>query len=532
MARYTKIRRPISTISGDESAIDGSELLNMYASASVDPTRTTVPFILKPTAGLSGGFNVSHGDSSATQSSELRMIAAVDSPYYGDHLFVMSERKMTIFSAYAYSTDTATKYYEVATPANFRAPADKPIRWATDGRRIVLISASEVWAFDRKVANSNAALSNPSSGPSPWVTVTAPQGDDDSDTTRTEDWVDVIWADGYFVLANQGGQIWNSELNSLTFDQLDFALADTKWDGIVAMAFFGAHIYVFGTASIERWYNAGLTTFAFARDASYSWDVGIWKRETLQVTESGIFFIGSDLVVYHLTPVETAPGTNIVEEEIKAAVRLDSTENGVGLSFSHTEEGHRFYGIRTGIKKSGSTDQVRKYWVYDLKMGAWHIRDCGEAWIIATAVWKDEVFAITGNSDSKNRVRRMSRDEVKSIAAVATNDLRQMTLPVVYLDLHKMKMYSFDIDVEYDGTETLKIGLSWSDDNRKTYKGYISTEANPTRQITYDKDKRVRFNQLGSISWKGRSIRLDFGRTAATRFGVLGCYGVVDALRQ
>ena len=513
------VRRPVASVSGSQTGADGSELINMYPSMAIRPEDAAVPFMLRQTSGLSSGFTVDHGSNTATQTADIRLLAAVWSPFYGNHLFAFSEKKVTIYSDYDHDADTATEFYSVDTPSNFRLSANEPARWATDGRRIVIISADEVWAFDRKIANSNEALSNPASGPTPWVTITAPTGDDSDDKTRTEDWVDIVWIDGFFIIANIGGQMWNSGLGTLTFEQLQFARADKKPDGIAALAAFRSQLYVMGTQSIERWYNSGVGEgFSLSRDLSFTAEVGLWHRKTMQVNEDGIYFVGSDLTVYWFDGgLPRRMGNDVVEEEVRKAALREDSESGVGMSFVYTEEGHKYYGMRMCF----IDDNIRRYWTYDLRTGTWHKRDCGTSWLLHIAHYRNINFVVTEGT-SENKVRRLSRDDLYSIDQPTVRDHREFTMPVIYAEQQRMRVRNFQVDIDYDGDETLTIKLFWSDDNKITFKG------GDDRAITFTKGNRVRWNSLGQVTADGRHYKLDFGRSTAKRFGVLGCYATVN----
>jgi hypothetical protein len=75
--------------------------------------------------------------------------------------------------------------------------------------------------------------------------------------------VTVGYLDGYFVYNEPNSQkVWVTQLlDGTSVDPLDFASAEGSPDGLVAINVDHREAWLFGTDSIEVWYNAGRLTF-------------------------------------------------------------------------------------------------------------------------------------------------------------------------------------------------------------------------------------------------------------------------------
>jgi hypothetical protein len=79
--------------------------------------------------------------------------------------------------------------------------------------------------------------------------------------------VTVDYLDGFFVFNEPNSQkIWvTSLLNGLSVDPLDFASAEGSPDGVVGVVADHRELWVFGTNSVEVWYNSGGADFPLSR---------------------------------------------------------------------------------------------------------------------------------------------------------------------------------------------------------------------------------------------------------------------------
>ena len=222
-------------------------------------------------------------------------MVAFDSPVYGKRLLgVSSEYQFfQIIDDGAESYDLPGNYNPYAVNQNLHVVdanrienytevfADRstgPVRLATDGRRVVFVHDNNVRMFDCDVND--------------FITIQSPTPTDQSANLPDEEWVDVVWIDGYFVYRNHGA-------GSCFIPGL-IQVCSTNWTlpqpgkarPYRGLHSFGRRMYVFGSESVEQWFNAGRQFFAFARDNSYVLEIGAASRDTIQNNEAGIFFVG------------------------------------------------------------------------------------------------------------------------------------------------------------------------------------------------------------------------------------------------
>ena len=475
--------RPVTTVSGLQDGSDGARLLNFYATAAINPRSSKVPILLQSAPGFSEGVTVAGAD-------KPKNILTANSPIWGDHVFVLTDSMVYVYS----DLDAGTIYYEFATPLDLNISDDQPLRWTTDGRYVMMVTDREVYAFDRKIIKANV---DDVDATNVWRDIVAPVGDDDSDDTTTENWVDIVWIDGYFILGNQGGQIFHSNLRSLQFDELDFARADSKPDGIVALAAHKRLLYVFGSETIEMWYNAGLADFAFARDNSFTKQLGIYVRESLAQDERAVYFLGSDLSFYQMAGGTMSRMSNEIVDRLTTDVVRGSYPNHKFPAFTYTEYAHKFYCINLDMNEPDSS-----YWVYDLETGAWHERSgdpLRNAWILDSTRFKGKNYVLTaGNSN----VRELSVKHYRGLVEETIE--REVVLPVIDADHNRVRHHNISFDPTYKGgdDDVISMLLEWSDDNKRTWKG----EGRGFRD--WDPDNRMRWNTLGVVQFSGRNYRL------------------------
>ena len=495
---YQQIRRPVGTVSGIQDGSDGSRLLEMFSSAAIIPQESTVPIILRGSPGYSASFSPNPG-------TNLKALFNIDSAIYGNHTFVFTDTHLYVLSEPTPGSNfvAGNIIFSVAFPDSYALSIqpDKPLRWASDGRYIVFITDSEVYAIDRERIAEH--ISGDTDNPV-FPAVTAPIPTDHSDATSTEAWVDVVYADGYFVLAANGGELFSSELASIQFDQLAFARADVSPDGIVGMAFFKNQLWVFGTHSVERWQNKGLTDFPFLRDRSFAIDVGCYSKESILVNEISVHFLGNDLIYYALPGAAPQGISNdTVSTLIRRSVQNDSAHT--FLSYAYTEEGHKFICIHMG-------DADYNYWVYDWSTGQWHERNATHTrYIVHAARVRDRTFVITAGEDG---IRELSVENPDNLVGQD----RYITMPIMQINQMRFRHYSLQFDIHYEGDpdDVVTLELNWSDDNKLTWKG-------ESRVKTLQRGVRTKFNNLGQVDSQGRHYRLKISG-ANGEIAVFGAY--------
>lgn len=178
----------------------------------------------------------------------------------------------------------------------------------------------------------------------------------------------VGFLDGYFVFTEpESPRIWVTSLfDGTTIDPLDFASAEGSPDNIVAMAIDHREVWLFGTDSVEVFYNAGTADSPLSRIQGAFIEVGCAARGSVAKVDNSLFWIGIDKrgqgIVYRASGYSAARvSTHSIEHIISGLQNLSEA-----VAFSYQQEGHSFYFITF----PGCGISI----VYDASTNAWHER--------------------------------------------------------------------------------------------------------------------------------------------------------------
>lgn len=180
--------------------------------------------------------------------------------------------------------------------------------------------------------------------------------------------VTVGYLDGYFVFNQPGTQtVWiTSLLEGTSIDPLDFASAEGSPDGLVALIVDHRELWLFGTDSVEVWYNSGDADFPLTRIQGAFNEIGCIAPYSIAKLDNGIFWLGADArgrgIVYRANGYT---GQRVSTHAIEYAIQQYSDLEDA-VAFTYQQEGHAFYVLT--FPTSGKT------WVFDVSTGAWHER--------------------------------------------------------------------------------------------------------------------------------------------------------------
>ena len=525
------------SIEGRQVEADGSRLLNFYAVQLAAPEESKVPVMIYSSPGQRR-FLKTNGTNSAVAlntSAGVHALLEINSVVYGHWLFGISHQNIffgirvdednggsyqidgdynpfkTVSPDSVYAFPTANTWQYTPEGADI-VPADKPIKLVTDGRRIMWVSPNEVYSFDLKRLSDGES--------SPFETIQAPVPADLStlEDLDDQDWVDCLWIDGYFLLAAKSGQFFHSNLDSTQFDQLDFAEAGSNPDNIVGIEHINRRVYIFGTESVEAWYNAGHADFAFARDNSQTLNVGCANRATIAKNQFAIVFLGNDLSVYSL--IGGRPN-RISTETVELAIARSDQDQARG--FTYTEEGHRFYSLTL----VNAEDGTKANWTYDFVTGVWHERDQTD--ILCHIRWNKHQNIVGREGAEHIFDLRLDWGVIEADSANATDNViqRESIAPLLFANQQRVNMTSFQIEVPLrsGGQPTDSILVEWSDDGKRTWKGGTAQDGTTSLAHKLDDGPRFRRNRLGQFRI-GRHMRLT--TSARRRVDVLGAYVETD----
>ena len=232
----------------------------------------------------------------------------------------------------------------------------------------------------------------------------------------------VGYLDGYFVFNEPDSQkFWvTSLLDGTSVDPLDFASAEGYPDNVIALIVDHREVFLFGTTSVEVWYDAGTPDFPLARIQGAFMEVGCEAAYSVAKLDNSVFWLGSDArgrgIIYRAngyTPARIS--TNAVEYAIQNYGNITDA-----IGYTYQQDGHPFYVL---IFPSAEAT-----WVYDVSTQLWHER----------AGFENGQFA-----------------RHRSNCQTSFND------EIVIGDYEDGRVYAFDLDVYADDTQIQKWLRTW-----------------------------------------------------------------------
>lgn len=292
----------------------------------------------------------------------------------------------------------------------------------------------------------------------------------------------VTYQDGYFIFNRAGtGQFFISLLFSTDFNALDFATAMGAPDDTVAVQSSHRELWVFGTKTIEVWYNSGNPDFPFERMQGTFATKGLGAKHSVALMDNSILWLGDDGIVYRANGyVPQRISTFSVEWAIAHGRRDDA------FAYVYGESGHTFYVLT--FPEQGQT------WVYDAATRLWHERSHYE-WgrhhsnCHATCYGKELV------GDFQNgMIYQMDNYAYKDW----TDPIRRVAIsPPITNRRKRAFMRAMEIHMEAGANigENPQARLQWSNDGGQTWsEGHWSPLGKLGQYLA-----RVRWNRLGSF---------------------------------
>jgi hypothetical protein len=178
----------------------------------------------------------------------------------------------------------------------------------------------------------------------------------------------VSFLDGYFVFIEPNSQsVWVTALNDPTsIDPLDFASAEGDPDNLVSSIVNQSQVWLFGTNSVEVWYNSGNADFPLQRIQGAFNEIGCAATFSVAKMDNGLFWLGQDArgtgMVYRANGYTGQRiSTHAVEWQIQ---QYDTISD--ATAYTYQQDGHSFYVLN--FPTANTT------WVYDAATQAWHER--------------------------------------------------------------------------------------------------------------------------------------------------------------
>jgi len=234
--------------------------------------------------------------------------------------------------------------------------------------------------------------------------------------------VTVGYLNGYFVFNEPNSQrIWiTALLDGTSIDPLDFASAEGSPDGLVSLLISHREAWLFGTNSVEVWYDSGAADFPLTPVQGAFNEIGCIAAFSVAKLDNGIFWLGADArgrgIVYRASGyTATRISTHAVEWQIQQYGTLSDA-----IAYTYQQDGHAFYVL---IFPSANTT-----WVYDVATSAWHER-----------------AAFVNGSFTRHR----------------SNCQMSFSNEIVVGDHEVGNIYAFDLDVYSDNGDVQKWLRSW-----------------------------------------------------------------------
>jgi hypothetical protein len=180
--------------------------------------------------------------------------------------------------------------------------------------------------------------------------------------------VTVGYLDGYFVYNEPNSQkVWVTQLlDGTSVDPLDFASAEGSPDGLVAININHREAWLFGTDSVEVWYDSGATDFPLTQIQGAFNEIGCVAAFSVAKLDNALFWLGTDArgqgIVYRANGYT---GTRVSTHAIEYAIAQYGNISDA-VAYTYQQEGHAFYVLT--FPAGNAT------WVYDVSTQSWHER--------------------------------------------------------------------------------------------------------------------------------------------------------------
>jgi len=316
----------------------------------------------------------------------------------------------------------------------------------------------------------------------------------------------VTFQDGYFIFNKiNTQQFFISDLNGIGFDALDIASAEGSPDLLKSVSSLNQQLYLFGSQSLEVWYNSGDADFPFQRISGAVIDVGCVAEHSVAKLLDSLFWLGGDDtgngVVYR---TQGNKAQRVSTPAIEAVIRgLDADDIADARAWAYQQGGHHFYCLN--IPGAAST------WCFDASTNLWHERAYNNLWSLERdrADWHAVAHGLNVVGDYEDG--RIYALDPEYYTDGGTSIVRERTSPHVSKGLNRLFHSRFQLDMEtgvgIDGSgqgSDPQVMLQYSDDGGSSW----STERWTGCGAIGARKTRVIWNRLGSSRDRVYRIRI------------------------
>jgi hypothetical protein len=176
----------------------------------------------------------------------------------------------------------------------------------------------------------------------------------------------VDFLDGYFTITDSDtGRFYVSAQYATSIDELDFATAEGLPDNLVSHCVSRRTVYLFGTRSLEQWYNAGAADFPLARIDGAFVELGLIAKDSLAEMDAPFWLGGNDRGAGSVWTINAGVPRRISTPAVEYAI-AQWPDMSDAYAFTYAQEGHSFYVI--------SSVSGNETWAYDIAENEWHQR--------------------------------------------------------------------------------------------------------------------------------------------------------------
>lgn len=319
----------------------------------------------------------------------------------------------------------------------------------------------------------------------------------------------VTFQDGYFIFNKKDStQFFYSELNAITFDPLDVQSAESSPDNLVAVRSANQNVFLFGSRSIEVFYNSGDADNVFSRIQGAVVDVGCTAPFTIQKLIGSLYWIGGDAngtgMVYRMNGYQPQViSTPAIESVIR---NLTADQIAAATAFSYQQGGHLFYCLN--LPGTNST------WCFDASTNFWHERTYTNLWSLERHRAECHAVAhgesVVGDYQNGNIYALDPEKYTDNGIPIA----RIRTAPHLTKNLKFMQHKAFQLDMEtgvgLDGADALgnsanpRASIRWSDDGGHSWSNEYFAEIGKIGKFK----TRVKWRRLGQARDRVYEVRI------------------------
>lgn len=340
--------------------------------------------------------------------------------------------------------------------------------------------------------------------------------------------VTVAYLDGYFVFNEPNSQkVWiTSLLEGTQIDPLDFASAEGAPDEMVSLIVDHREVWLFGTNSVEVWYDAGTADFPLARIQGAYNEIGCAAAYSVAKLDNALFWLGSDArgngIVYRANGYTGQRiSTHAVEWQIQQYGDISDA-----IAYTYQQDGHAFYVL--------TFPTANATWVYDASTQAWHERagfSAGQFTRHRSNCQMNFNSEIIVGDYENGKLYAFDLDQYSDDGAIQKWLRSWRALPAGQNNLKRTTQHSLQLDCEsgvgIDGTgqgADAEVMLRWSDDGGHNWSNEHWRSMGKIGQT----GRRVLWRRLG-MTMKLRDRVYEISGTDPVKVAIMGAELIVSA---